>query len=585
MAHLRSFRWFVQLIVLGLLCIVAPTVRAAPLADGFLSGCTGEYFNNISLSGAPSYVRGDGAINFFWGENVSPAPGINVNNYSVRWSCNISVPSTADYTFNMVADDGMNLIVDGNLILWAWYDQGPTSYSKTVNLGSGTHSVRIEYYNHWNAGTAQVTSNIGGGGSIGSGDWKGEYYNNQSLSGSPTITRNESNINFNWGLGSPDGSIPVDHFSARWSRGLYLTGGTWRFQTTTDDGVRLWVNGNIVIDQWRDQSGVTWTADVTLGTGTHAIVMEFYENVMNAQAVLSYTPISAAPTPVPVPVPIPVPPSPGSMWRASYFTNMTLSGAPAVVRDEPYINYNWYEGAPLPGFQIDYFSVRWDSTQYIAATGNIPITATSDDGVRVWVDGNLVIDGWYDHGPTTFSASPYLGAGAHAFRVEYYDRALGAMIQVQIGSIAPPPGPPPASEVIVDDLGPGWRAGGSSTGWRSVPAGVGGHAFWTYNNAYSAPYYNWARWYPTLGRAGYYEVFAFIPGGVATTLNARYWIYHNNRYDLVPRAQAFFGNQWASLGTHYFNAQGNENVSLADVTMECFLCRTLVYDAIKFSPR
>ncbi len=148
----------------------------------------------------------------------------------------------------------------------------------------------------------------------------------------------------------------------------------------------------------------------------------------------------------------------------------------------------------------------------------------------------------------------------------------------------PPPPPPPSGEVIVDDRGPGWRAGGVYA-WHDAPVGIGNHSFWTLNNTYSSAGYNWARWYPTLPAPGYYEVFAFLPDRIATTLNARYWIYHHSRYDLAPRAQGFYENQWISLGTYYFNALGGEYVSLADVTYECYFCRVVAFDAVKFVPR
>jgi hypothetical protein len=52
--------------------------------------------------------------------------------------------------------------------------------------------------------------------------------------------------------------------------------------------------------------------------------------------------------------------------------------------------------------------------------------------VRVWVDGSLAVDGWFDHGPATFSTVRNLAAGAHSITVEYYNRYLGAMVVVQI---------------------------------------------------------------------------------------------------------------------------------------------------------
>lgn len=64
--------------------------------------------------------------------------------------------------------------------------------------------------------------------------------------------------------------------------------------------------------------------------------------------------------------------------------------------------------------------------------GNYTFTATSDDGVRVWVDGTLIIDGWSDHAATTYSTTVYVGSGAHTVQVDYYDHTLGALVAVGI---------------------------------------------------------------------------------------------------------------------------------------------------------
>jgi len=559
------------------LVALAPAVGAAPplampSADGYLGACTGEYFNNTTLSGSAALVRTDGSINFFWPEGTSPGSGVNAGQYSVRWTCTVNAPSDGNYTFTMTTDDGMNLLVDGNLVMWAWYDQGPSTYSKTIFLNVGAHTVVVQYYNATLGGTARVYSSLGTTTPPPPSfpNWQGQYFNNQTLSGAPTITRDDPNINFNWGYGSPDPSIPVDHFSVRWTRALSFAAGTWRFTTTTDDGVRLWVDGNLVIDQWRDQPPASYSADVALGAGTHNVQMEYFENGGGALAQLSYTQVTSGGPGVVV-----------GVWVGQYYNNISLSGAPVFYRNDTTLNFNWGTGSPDYSVPVDYFSAKWDAYQNIPTTGYYTIVATSDDGIRVWLDGALVIDAWYDHAPTTFNATRNLGAGLHAFHVEYYERTGGALISVQItggtGTIG--------NEVIVDDLGPGWQAGGTSTSWRAAPTGINNHAFWTYNNTYAASHYNWARWYPTLTGPGNYEVSVYLPAGLGSTLNARYWVYHAGRYDLAPRSQVFYANQWVSLGTYYFSAAGGEFVSLSDVTYECYLCRTVAFDAVKFSPR
>ncbi len=561
----RRVRFFLALGLLALLASLAPVVSATPAAQSTV--WSAEYYNNTSLSGPPALLRGDADISFFWPEYTSPAEGfVNSDNYSVRWTRSIYFGSAGNWVFTTVNDDGMRLWVDGNITVDAWYDQSATTHTGTIYLAAGWHLVKVEYYNHVLGGTARVSWSQTGSFT----DWTGEYYNNQTLAGSPTLTRNDTAINFNWANAAPDPSLPADHFSARWTRTVYFNAGTWRFTTTTDDGVRLWVDGTLLIDHWVDQPSTTYTGDITLAAGNHTIRIEYYENLGKAIAQMSYASVTT--------------PAAGA-WHGQYYGNISLSGSPVLVRDDATLHFDWGIGSPDPSIPPEYFSVKWDSTQSLPVSSNYTVLVSSDDGVRVWVDGALVIDAWNEHPPQLFSAVRYYAGGAHNVHVEYYERTGGAMVGVDLIPGSTPPPTPPVGDVIVDDRAAGWRSGGSAATWRGATNGYAGHSYWTFNNSYAKPLYNWARWYPTLPRAGNYAVYAYIPGGLASTTNARYWIYHNNRYDLAARAQVFTADNWLSLGTFYFHALGGENVSLSDVTYECYLCRTVVFDAVKFSPR
>lgn len=462
MFRARALQFTNALIFLALLITPASTVGASPPgmppAATFLSGCTGEYFNNTTLTGSATVVRTDSAINFSWPQNSSPAAGVNWDNYSVRWTCSVNFPASDNYTFTVTTDDGMNVLVDNNLVLWAFWDQGPTTYYPVAYVNAGVHTVKIEYYNRTLGGTARVAFAQGGVATsttttTTTANWYGEYFNNQSLSGSPVFTRNDSSINFDWGTGSPDGSVPVDHFSARWTATPYFNAGTWRFTAGADDGFRLWVDSNVLLDRWFNQSYAPYSADITLGAGNHTVRLEYYDNIVNAHVTLGFSQVSGttSATPVSVPPPVYVPP-PGAtpvysssttgVWHGQYFSNTSLSGSPVLTRDDATLNFNWGEGSPGPGVPVD-FSAKWDSVQNFPATDNYTFSATSDDGIRVWIDGALVIDAWYDHGPTTFTATRYVTAGGHNVRVDYYDINLGAMISVQIHSggavVAPTP--------------------------------------------------------------------------------------------------------------------------------------------------
>ena len=113
----------------------------------------------------------------------------------------------------------------------------------------------------------------------------GDYFNNRTLSGAATLRRIET-VDFNWASGSPAPGIGRDNFSVRWTGTVLATqNGSYRFQTVSDDGVRLWVNGVKVIDRWNDHSARTDTSGiVTFVAGQkYTIKLEYYERGGSSQ--------------------------------------------------------------------------------------------------------------------------------------------------------------------------------------------------------------------------------------------------------------------------------------------------------------
>ncbi|MBM9504043.1 glycoside hydrolase family 3 C-terminal domain-containing protein [Actinacidiphila acididurans] len=130
-----------------------------------------------------------------------------------------------------------------------------------------------------------------------------------------------------------------------------------------------------------------------------------------------------------------MPPIPASAFtglQGQYFTNMTLSGTPALTRADSAVDFDWGTGAPAPGLPSDGFSVRWTGTVTAPATGSYTFGATSDDGSRIYLDGKLIVNNWSDHGPTTVKSTPVqLTAGEpHSIRIEYYENGGGASVSV-----------------------------------------------------------------------------------------------------------------------------------------------------------
>ncbi|GAD23345.1 glycosyl hydrolase family 18 protein [Acidovorax sp. MR-S7] len=110
------------------------------------------------------------------------------------------------------------------------------------------------------------------------GQWLAEYYPNTKLAGAPVLTRCETGpIDYYWMTDSPDARLPVDAFSARWTATLPFSAGNARFTTYTDDGVRVFVDGKRVINNWTRHGITEDTATVKLKAGAHTVRMEYFE--------------------------------------------------------------------------------------------------------------------------------------------------------------------------------------------------------------------------------------------------------------------------------------------------------------------
>lgn len=398
--------------------------------------------------------------------------------------------------------------------------------------------------------------------------WQASYWNNITLSGTAVLQRAETNLSYDWTTGTPAAGVNADYFSARWTRYVDVTPGTYRFTVTSDDGVRLWIDNVLIIDQWTEHPAQTYTADHALDSGHHLFKVEYFEKTGLATMKLNWQLLQTPP------------PTTGN-WKAEYFNNITLGGTPVLTRNEAAVNYSWGTGAPASGVNADRFSARWTSTLDMAAA-MYTFVLTVDDGARLWVNGHLLVDAWVDQAATAYTNKIYLPGGPVTIEIQYYENAGEAT--AKLSWTAGDGAQPPAGTVIVDDVDAGFVKGGSPTGWRTQAEGYNTHLTWTYNNNTEAPNYNWARWYPGL-QARRYEVFVYIPERFTTTGNARYWISHADGYTLKVVNQSTTGSQWVSLGTYRFQGNSSDYVSLSDITYETYRSRLIAFDAVKWEPR
>jgi hypothetical protein len=129
---------------------------------------------------------------------------------------------------------------------------------------------------------------------------RGDYYRGTKFE-QLVLTRTDPGVSFMWGTGSPDSKIPADNFSVRWSGQVNPRySEVYTFTTLSDDGVRLWVDGLLIVDNWTDHAPTTDSGRISLANGRwYPIVLEFYEKGGGATIQLSWASRSQSPEVIP----------------------------------------------------------------------------------------------------------------------------------------------------------------------------------------------------------------------------------------------------------------------------------------------
>lgn len=249
---------------------------------------------------------------------------------------------------------------------------------------------------------------------------------------------------------------------------------------------------------WAASSGWSTAYDANLQPASSAAANQTFNMDVDYMRVAPIddngNPVNPNPAPVPTPSPSPQPTAPptvgnGNGLRADYFDNSDFTGT-ASTRTDRQINFNWGDGAPISGFGADTFSARWTGEVQAQYSQLYTFYARADDGVRVWVNNQLLIDAWKTQGPTEYSKTIALRAGTrYPIKVEYYENTGGAVMQLSWSSLstskqivpstqlyaatipAPTPSPTPKPTTAPSDVTPPQISVASP------------HAGWSYNVA------------------------------------------------------------------------------------------------------
>ncbi len=412
-----------------------------------------SYFANQTLNGNPVLTRNDTDINFDWG-NGTPDPLVPSDHFSARWT-RTSDFAAGDYEFTATADDGIRLYVDNQLVLDKWIDQSTTTYKVTRTLSAGPHTLKVEYYENTGGAVAKLSyqlasvappqdtnialSATGYRWSKNTTDTANTNrvaaagINDNDLATNVNLNAGDDNANAWEGAGvvwaSPQDSISSvkykngtwdgaqnGAFSANFKLQFTTDGTTW-----TDSG---WTSSPAYNYDSPSSSLATYTftgPTVSGKIGARVVGQVRTANALSWIGHAAELQVFATGTP---------PPQDTNIFLGQYFANQTLTGSPILTRNDSAINFDWGNGSPDPAIPSDHFSVRWTKTQDFTA-GNYSFTLKSDDGIRFWIDNQLLVDDWTDHGTKTYNPTANLTANSHTLKIEYYENGGGAVASFQ----------------------------------------------------------------------------------------------------------------------------------------------------------
>ncbi len=269
---------------------------------GPLEECDGwwvEYFANRDLEG-DSTSRCAGPILRLDRSGDAHPEGVPAGDFSARWTRTLNFPRDGEYRFMAQTNGGVRLSVDGMTLIGAWRASETTTHTASVRLSAGPHDVVLEYFAvddeaHVAFVHYPIEEDMQG--------WKAEYFDHLEFEGVPLYVDDEGDatgFDLNWGLDFPHPGLPRDDFAVRLTRTICIEAseaGTYRFSLTADDGVRLYLDGAQVLDEWHRYDGLTHSVLAELDGRCHEVRVEHYEERGKARIRLHWDKVALTLTP------------------------------------------------------------------------------------------------------------------------------------------------------------------------------------------------------------------------------------------------------------------------------------------------
>lgn len=375
------------------------------------------------------YEKTQTSLGYSWGKS---SPISKVDHFTAKFDQSRYMEK-GDYFVQTIADDGIYMVFDGKPVLNRWqYSSNTMDRTLLKDVPEGNHEITTLY----REGTLSATlfSDI-----VRFDDWLAYYYPNESFSGMPKATKViEANGEYgelreiNWAKSPVPGSIPEDHFTAKYVTAKRLPAGEYVLRAGADDGLQVFIDGQLILDRftpvgYREDAVKVSLKDSKENGDIHWVEVRYKEGILSSRLNVMLQPYTDV-----------INPSIEDGWVGEYYPNQNLSGSPMIVGGKgatskiENLDFYWGQNSPTPLLPKDYFSARFTKTINIDEAGYYVLNATADDGVRVYVDNELVLDSWKYQSPLLRKAGVNLDKGQHVIKVEYYDGRLAARLKLDI---------------------------------------------------------------------------------------------------------------------------------------------------------
>jgi hypothetical protein len=252
-----------------------------PTAAAADTGWQGEFFSNETWTAPATLTRSDPELVFDW-QQAGPDPSLPVDAFTARWTRCLDLESRY-YIFSASADDYVRVLVDDIVVL----ESTPPNVEIPFSVAAGNHCIKVEYREF--IGFAYLNFAFRPGEPFTAVDastaWQAEFFNNRDFAGPPTFTHNDAAPQFDWQLGNAAPGLPVDNFSARWTRCLDLEGRDYVFTAQADEYVKVLVDDLQVLEAPAASSAQT---TVPISAGRHCIKVEYREDTGVASVNVSF---------------------------------------------------------------------------------------------------------------------------------------------------------------------------------------------------------------------------------------------------------------------------------------------------------